>query len=940
MNRNATRNRCLLSCLLLLSLWVPLACHAANQSWLPLDATDEHYLQSALRALKMTPLDLEFKKNQVESAFVSELALACLERPLTLPAVASEDLGTFQQIDTLRDLACAAQFRLSRRKRLGAAMSPLPRLDAKFASQLPTPVARAAERIYQAAHTAQILLKDCFPSDRLEPLSAWAVSTLRLDQDKDELRSWEALKLDTAIARKLLARAEALDLQDGEIETMLLEAGQRTNILDLPATFRQLAQATDEAIAELRTIKDPGAFEISTNTEFGKIIIGGTGQNVYREEAFLIIDLGGDDIYENSAGGANGLLGRSMSIVIDVAGNDRFVSRRSFSQGSGLFGIGILADLAGDDVYEAKHLSQGAGLFGCGLLTDFGGRDKFVADTHAQGAGEFGAGILWQRGGDTTYRAVQMAQGYGSVQGFGLLLDVTGGDQYIAEGKEPCTWIAGHYFTMAQGFGFGVRPFAGGGTGILCDLKGNDRYVADVYGQGASYWYAIGMLLDAEGNDDYKAKQYCQGAGIHLSSGALIDWSGNDHYHGVQAICQGGAHDYSVGFLIDRAGDDKYEGSSTAQGSAINNSFALLLDRAGNDVYTGGETNVTQAAGHDGGKREYGSIALMLDLGGRDRYSQGQANGAAWLKPLYGCGLDTELSEASDAAAQVGPLLEHDYILFVTNQSGMRQASMERPAPVDVHHPIERQLRRAVRDPDTEEHRKDAEATGEELRHLGTEALGYLLTRVDCPDVIVRVKAEELVDLMGTNSVPLLIDGIRTAKNDDVARLCCYILARFDTATNAIPYILPLLQREKTRVTALYTLGHLRAREAFTPALAALTEEQEMVRLRATQALGRIGDKRATEKLITALDDELWDVRYAAEDALVAFGYSSRSPLRSAYATASPRTRPHIIEALARLGDRAAVPLARRLYRLDDAQVREAVMRSLTEQLTQARAKH
>jgi hypothetical protein len=151
-----------------------------------------------------------------------------------------------------------------------------------------------------------------------------------------------------------------------------------------------------------------------------------------------------------------------------------------------------------------------------------------------------------------------------------------------------------------------------------------------------------------EGNDTYDAYQYCQGAGIHLSSGELIDWGGNDTYTAGH-ICQGAAHDYAVGILIDRAGDDKYSGETTAQGAAINNSFAMLLDHAGNDVYIGTDPKASQAAGHDGDKREYGSVALMLDLGGQNKYSQGQTNNAIWLKPLYGAGLDAEITRASGA---------------------------------------------------------------------------------------------------------------------------------------------------------------------------------------------------------------------------------------------------------------------------------------------------
>jgi hypothetical protein len=70
---------------------------------------------------------------------------------------------------------------------------------------------------------------------------------------------------------------------------------------------------------------------------------------------------------------------------------------------------------------------------------------------------------------------------------------------------------------------------------------------------------------------------------------------------------------------------------------------------------------------------------------------------------------------------------------------------------------------------------------------------------------------------LGTNAVPLLIDGIDQAKNDEVARLCCYFLARFnEKARAAIPHVLPLINREKTRSVAFYTLGHCaRARHSF-----------------------------------------------------------------------------------------------------------------------------
>jgi hypothetical protein len=611
------------------------------------------------------------------------------------------------------------------------------------------------------------------------------------------------------------------------------------------------------------------------------------------------------------------MLGRPVSVVIDLAGNDRYVSRRSFSQGTGIFGVGILADLEGDDFYEAHHLSQGAGFYGYGLLMDGGGQDTFRAETFAQGAGLFGHGILWQRGGDSRYHASQMAQGFGGVEGEGLLLEEAGNDLYFAGGKQRCPWLPGQYFSLSQGFGFGMRPFTGGGTGTLTDLKGDDRYVADVYGQGASYWYAVGMLLDAEGNDFYQAYQYAQGAGIHLSSGILWDNQGDDQYT-AHAICQGGAHDYSVGMLLDLAGHDRYMAVSTAQGSAINNSFALLLDRAGTDFYAGRDPKQSQAAGHDGGRREYGSIGVLLDLGGADVYSQGQTNNIAWLKPWYGVGLDIE---HKPQPARARPSFSPSVRSVATTYRD-----------IDTRHPLERLLRRSLRDEPGE-----AEAAWTELKQQGTNALAYLITRLDSPSVMVRARTEELVDHIGTNAASVLAEGIRQSRNDDVARLCCYFLARFPTATDAIPVVLPLLDREKTVATAFYTLGHLKAREAHDRAIAALRSEHEPVRLRAAQALGRIGDAKAIPALVTLLDDELWTVRYAAQDALAALGKPSATPLRRAWPQASARAREHIAASLAKLGDRQGLVWASELYRDQPEPVRSAKLAQLRECLAPRR---
>ena len=898
------------------------------------DATDARALQLALRAIKMTERDLGFQKTNVESELVLGKTRFILQNPLRLPSYVESVMSNCAGVTSLSKLSLFAFQQLEiQEPPLDFKFHPVT-VDAAFLAKLPAPIAQVIQKITFAAASSSALLKHALPADGATTLTGFVPESLHIQQDKIEIESWKQLGMDTGSLTNFLNRDAHLELQDTESADAILGAADKLNLPTLMSASVWLVEAVDNAVSTLHTNTLTGDFRYETDTELGKIIVTGTGRHVFTNEAFLIIGLGGDNTYLNSAGGANGLTGRPISIVIDLGNNTQFISKRSFSQGSGVFGIGILAALGSNCTFQAKHLSQGAGFFGCGILITGPGKQTLEADTFCQGAGMFGTGILWQRGENSTCRAAYMAQGFGGPQGVGLLLNEHSHNSYFAGGKYPCPWLPGHFFSLSQGFGYGMRPYAGGGIGILCDLAGYNHYEADVYGQGASYWYSVGLFLDAAGHNRYDAHQYCQGAGIHLSSGALIDWGGNNTYTAGH-ICQGAAHDYSVGMLIDRLGNNSFTGDTTAQGAAINNSFALLLEHAGTNTYVGTDPKQSQATGHDGEKREYGSIGLLLDLGGHGHYSQGQTNNAIWLKPLYGAGLDGKVlaghalswprwTNDAPADGRDGARPSKPKIQTVSTTGRLYQI-----APVDPHQPIEQLFRIATSD------RSDAGKAWDELKHLGPPALEYLIPRLASPNIMVRVKVEELVDHLGTNSVPPLIAGIRATTDDDVARLCCYFLARFDEkARTAIPAVLPLLKRDKCRTTAFYTLGHLRAAEAFRPALAALDESRELIRLRATQALGKIGDHRAVPDLLRKLDDDMYDVRYAAEDSLVGFGRPSLDPLRAAYRRATPRAQAHILEALAKLGDETAIKWAREYYRNDDPLVRDAVLKSLAVLLT------
>lgn len=372
-------------------------------------------------------------------------------------------------------------------------------------------------------------------------------------------------------------------------------------------------------------------------TPIGLVLIGGPGKNQYEKDAALLIDLGGDDLYRNNAGGGMHVPGR-VAVAIDCAGNDRYDSKKDGVQGAGVLGCGILVDLAGDDTYLAGNQSQGCGQLGFGLLIDRAGLDKYNAGGIVQGAGQFGIGILEDAAGDDDFKATVMAQGFGGPEGMGLLLDRKGKDKYFAGGKYPDTARdQTKFLSMSQGFGYGLR-FVGqnesgasaitgwisGGVGLLLDGAGDDQYDAQVFGQGCGYWFSLGILADESGNDVYKSVRYGQGAAAHFGAGFLGDFWGNDSYSSAIAS-QACGHDFSVAMLLDYLGNDSYKAETLSQGAAnARGSFAWLIDRDGTDNYTvlGKEKSCwgAVATGEFKSGDKPASFAFFHDLAGKDIY--------------------------------------------------------------------------------------------------------------------------------------------------------------------------------------------------------------------------------------------------------------------------------------------------------------------------------
>lgn len=396
---------------------------------------------------------------------------------------------------------------------------------------------------------------------------------------------------------------------------------------------------------EIRYIKFTNKKPIYYKSKYGMMIIGSKGDDHYTNDKRLkrnpicfILDPGGNDIYDCSLFTDRN---HPYYIVIDLKGDDVY---RNPGIGRGMSvnnGMGWFHDYAGNDVYQYGDFAQSA-LLGFQYFRDEKGNDIYSSGLFSQAAAMFGISYLNDNEGNDTYTATEFAQGMGGTKGLGLLLDGKGNDVYYTGGKYLHAPLAPFdYRSMAQGFGFGMRPDMAGGIGILYDGEGNDRYNGGVYAQGVAYWYAIGALFDEKGNDYYDAVYYPQGSGIHLANGALIDMEGEDHYYSKHGPGQGNGHDWAVGVFVDKKGNDHYsvEGGN---GLGLTNSVGIFIDSEGNDKY---EHRNTSNYGYANSARETGGLGLFLDAGGTDSYPDTtKADNKSWQNGTYGIGRDSELN--------------------------------------------------------------------------------------------------------------------------------------------------------------------------------------------------------------------------------------------------------------------------------------------------------
>ncbi len=384
-----------------------------------------------------------------------------------------------------------------------------------------------------------------------------------------------------------------------------------------------------------------------------RVVLLGTGKTTIRGQAALVIDLGGDDVWERAAvvDEATSL----VSVVLELNGNDSYISTTpgpAYATG----GVALLVDVRGKDQYTSARLGQAASALGVAALVDLAGDDHYLAQDYAQGYSFAGVAYLLDRAGNDVYEAWAYAQGAGNGNGCSALADGAGDDRYVANGQWPDVYGdsgPGSFHGASQGYSFGFRDGAvllPGGLAVLADFgDGKDYYESGNFSQGGAYFFGFGLMFDGGGDDENHGFRYSQGFGVHQAVGMRWDAGGNDSYFTQCAANCGAAWDEGVGWLWDESGDDRYEVGGLALGGTANTAVAILVDGAGNDSYGGGGGVDSQGGSSDSTYHNMQAIGVLLDFGGgKDTYTRsGRGDGMLLTGDWFGIFVDAKEKSAS-----------------------------------------------------------------------------------------------------------------------------------------------------------------------------------------------------------------------------------------------------------------------------------------------------
>ncbi|HYW80689.1 MAG TPA: hypothetical protein VE890_14005, partial [Thermoguttaceae bacterium] len=171
-------------------------------------------------------------------------------------------------------------------------------------------------------------------------------------------------------------------------------------------------------------------------------------------------------------------------------------------------GVGVILDGGGDDIYEYDYLSHGGGYWaGMGFARDFGGNDQRLGATRraynggprtqrsfvrfANGYGcHYALGFLFDDQGNDTYNSTIMGVGFAWDCSVGYLCDFGGNDTYngnegvgaqaslgvLFDYNGDDTYLGGRQGVASSAISYHDMPMCGGNFSFVVDYGGTDKY--------------------------------------------------------------------------------------------------------------------------------------------------------------------------------------------------------------------------------------------------------------------------------------------------------------------------------------------------------------------------------------------------------------------------------------------------------------------------------
>jgi len=170
-----------------------------------------------------------------------------------------------------------------------------------------------------------------------------------------------------------------------------------------------------------------------------------------------------------------------VGAIVDILGDDRYISG-NWSLGCGYwFGTGICYDGEGDDDYRSVYFTQASGAHFCnGVLVDESGDDRHLLYETAGAALGFGwdytNALFVDRGGDDIYEAKIISYGLSQIRSFALFFDMDGADSYLYNKGQQGFGAATFRKDYAQANPLMTYYFHSRSAGIFIDASGTDVY--------------------------------------------------------------------------------------------------------------------------------------------------------------------------------------------------------------------------------------------------------------------------------------------------------------------------------------------------------------------------------------------------------------------------------------------------------------------------------